>query len=262
MLRIRLVHWNRDEAEDRAGILRAAGYEVQHEVPRGLEFVQDLKRHPPAALVIDLGRLPSQGRDLALHVRKSNATRNIPLVFVGGGEAFVARLRAVLSDAVFTTWGRIRGSLKQAILHPPARPCVPESVFAGYSGTPLPKKLGIKPGFSVNLVDAPPDFERTLCNLPPGVGFRRKAHVNADLILWFVTSRLKLERGISRMVTAAASVPMWIIWPKKTSKLACDLGEQVVRETGLASGLVDYKICAVDATWSGLLFRRRKRIGL
>ena len=134
-------------------------------------------------------RLPSQGRDIALAIRHSAGTRALPLVFVEGNPAKVEEIRRLLPDALYTTWKSIGETLKRAAESPPANPVVPASVFAGYSGTPLPKKLGIKPGFVVALVDAPPDFRATLGELPEGVEFRTKADARSHLILWFVKSR-------------------------------------------------------------------------
>ena len=130
---------------------------------------------------------------------------------------------------------------------------------AGYSGTPLPKKLGIKPGSMVALVGAPRDFRRTLGPLPERARLRAGAGKACTLTLWFTRSRKDLKQGIKRMARQAAQGPVWILWPKQASGLATDLGGQVVSEAGLAAGLVDYKVCAVDATWSGLVFARRKQ---
>jgi len=258
MLRLRLVHWNAEEAREQAAILADAGYEVSCEVPRGPEFLRELKNNPPGVVVIDLSRMPSQGRDLALLIRKNGATRRIPLVFVGGEESTVTRIRAILPDAVFTPWERVRSSLKRAIAHPPLEPRVPSSVFEGYSGTPLPKKLGIKRGSVVGLIDPPKGFTETLGLLPNGVKLRTGARGRCDLLICFIRSRAILEREISGIAARTDYASVWFAWPKKASGVATDLSEKVVRERGLAAGLVDYKICAIDATWSGLLFARRK----
>jgi hypothetical protein len=130
--------------------------------------------------------------------------------------------------------------------------------MAGYSGTPLPKKLGIKTQSIVALVGQPDGFNATLGKLPEGAKLRQGTSDPYDLIIWFVHSRDELEQGIESMVPLAEAAPLWIAWPKKASKMATDLSQQVVRETGLAAGLVDYKICYIDATWSGLLFTQRK----
>ena len=258
MHRVRLIHWNAAGAEKRADKLRAAGYRVDSEPVRGPSSLRELRSHPPDAVVIDLSRLPSQGRDLGLSLRGLTTTRHVPLVFIEGDPEKVARIKQLLPDAVYTTWGRIRGSLKRAIARPPADPVVPESAMAGYSGTPLPKKLGIKPSSVVALVGAPQGFEDTLGELPDGVSLRRGARGRRDLTIWFTRSLKDLERRVERLAALVGDGGLWIAWPKKASGLATDLTQAHVRKAGLARGLVDYKICAIDETWSGLKFSRRK----
>jgi hypothetical protein len=165
-------------------------------------------------------------------------------------------VRRHLPDAVYTPWKSIAAALARAIAAPPADPVVPPSALAGYSGRPLPKKLGIKEDTIVSLVSAPEGFEPSLGRLPAGAGLRRGRTAGADLVLWFVRSRRTLDRGLVRH--SQLEVPLWIIWPKKASGAATDLSQNAVRAAGLAAGLVDYKVCAVDETWSGLLFRRRR----
>lgn len=254
---IHLIHWNAAEAEARAAVIRAAGYEVASGLPPGPEFIKRMRQDPPAAVVIDLGRLPSQGRDMGVALRVSAATRRIPLVFVAGSPDKVARVREVLPDAVFTTWERIAEALAEAISSPPGRPVVPESAMAGYSGQPLVKKLGIKPGMAVALLGAPAGIDDIIGELPPGATLQDNA-AGCGLALWFVRSRAELTADLAAVSASVGDVPLWIAWAKKTSGLAGDVAEPDVRAVGLASGLVDYKICAIDRTWSGLLFRRRK----
>jgi CheY-like chemotaxis protein len=255
---IRLIHWNADEARERAKLIRGAGYRVQHEVPRGPESLRELRTRPPAAIVIDLTRLPSHGREVALAVRYTKSTRHIPLVFVAGAPEKVARVKRVLPDAVYAPWSRIRSALRSAIAHPPAKPRVPSSVLEGYSGTPLPKKLGIQPDSEVALVGAPGDFHKTLSNLPPGASLRNARAPRGELTLWFARSRKEFERRIRKFAAALGDGRMWIAWPKQASGMKSDLSDRVIRGPALAAGLVDYKVCAIDATWSGLLFRHRQ----
>lgn len=127
--------------------------------------------------------------------------------------------------------------------------------MAGYSGTPLPKKLGIKEGSRVALVRAPDGFEASLGRLPSGVRLRTHARGAHDVVVFFATRLGELERrfaGLARAVEPAGG--LWIAWPKRTAGVATDLTENVVRDVGLAHGLVDNKVCAVDDTWSGLRF--------
>jgi hypothetical protein len=128
---------------------------------------------------------------------------------------------------------------------------------AGYSGTPLPKKLGIKAGMKVGLVGAPPDFAQTLGALPAGVRLMPAPRGACDLILLFCAQRAALAKAAALAERAGAG-GLWICWPKKSSGVVTDVSDAAVREAGLATGLVDVKVCAVDATWSGLRFLRRK----
>jgi len=258
MHRVRLIHWKASEAEDRAQRLRSAGYEVECEA-LSAAGLRALRENPPCVCVIDLSRAPSQGRDLALGIRTAKSTRYVPLVFVGGDPAKVARIKELLPDAAYTTWDEILTLLEQAIAHPPSGPVVPDSVFAAYAGTPLPKKLGIKVDSAVALVGAPEGFEETLDELPEGVVVQWGAHGQPDVILWFTRTRSELESRVEAMGAFAGKGGLWIIWPKKSSGVASDLSQAAVREVGLAAGLVDFKVCAIDETWSGLRFTRRKR---
>ena len=131
--------------------------------------------------------------------------------------------------------------------------------LAGYSGTPLPKKLGIKENATVALVNAPRGFGKTLGDLPDGAVLREGARGKPDLVIWFVAQRKDLDRRLGTMSTLFGRDGLWIAWPKKASGVATDVTENDVRREGLAAGLVDYKICAIDATWSGLKFARRKK---
>lgn len=129
---------------------------------------------------------------------------------------------------------------------------------AGYSGTPLPKKLGVKPGSRLVLFGAPSGFETTLGALPEGARLRRGGRAEADLAVWFVETLAVLRRGIQQRAGAIPPGGLWIAWRKQASGAASDVGEADVRAAGLAAGLVDYKICAVDHTWSGLKFQTRR----
>jgi hypothetical protein len=129
------------------------------------------------------------------------------------------------------------------------------STAAGYSGTPLPRKLGIKPGVRVALIGAPDGFTTTLGELPPGVEIRTRLRGSFDVIVAFFVARGELERRLPAMHSALEqSGGLWMAWPKRTSGMTTDLAEGIVRELGLATGLVDNKVCAIDATWSGLRF--------
>jgi CheY-like chemotaxis protein len=260
--RVLLVHWNVDEAAERVERLRKAGYEATpHSDKDGTSF-RAIREAPPDAFVIDLSRVPSQGRDLGIWLRQQKPTRAIPLVFVGGDPEKVARARSFLPDATYTEWSRIRSALRAALQKAqsasPSDLAVP-NVMQGYSGTPLPKKLRIKEGSRVALLGAPEDFENTLGDLPAGVSIRRQARGQNDIVMLFAKSRADMERRFATAEKAMAEGGgMWIAWRKKSSGVSTDLTQTDVRRYGLDSGLVDYKIAAIDETWSGLIFARRK----
>ena len=255
---IRLIHWNDLEAKERVEQLRSAEYEISYDVPDGPDFLGKIKKELPLAVVIDLSRLPAQGRDIALALRHNKTTRHVPLVFVEGDQKKVAGIKNMLPDAVYTSWPLIRSSLKKAIAYPPANPVVPKSVLDGYSGTALPKKLGIKKDMTINLVNAPRSFKHTLGDLPEGVLIRENLRGRGDMIIWFIRSLGELHGKIEKMAARTGLGRIWIAWPKKASGKVTDLSQTHVRKSGLAAGLVDYKICSIDSTWSGLLFTRRK----
>ena len=127
--------------------------------------------------------------------------------------------------------------------------------MAGYFGTPLVKKLGIKEGSRVALVNAPKDFQTELGDLPDGVKFMKSTTKSLDLILFFVLSERLLARDFTKLAARLTSNGMiWIAWPKKSSGVTTDLTFERVQRIGLDAGLVDVKICAIDDTWSGLKF--------
>jgi hypothetical protein len=258
MSRIRLIHWKQEEAIERADQLRALGHQVDAEPLPTTGAMKALREELPDAFVIDLSRLPSHGRALGMSIRQQKPTRGIPVVFVDGAAEKVALTRAALGDAMFTTWQKIGGDLRRAIARPPADPIVPRSESGPYSRTPLAKKLGIRPHSTLNILAGPPGFENLLDSLPEGVTITRDSRATCDLALWFVTRRADLERrvaAVSRLLREGGG--LWMIWPKQAAGAKTDLNGNVVREVGLAHGLVDYKVCAVDATWSGLKFARR-----
>jgi hypothetical protein len=133
--------------------------------------------------------------------------------------------------------------------------------MAGYSGTPLAKKLGIRDGASVLLVGEPEGYLRLLDPLPHGVRFVSRLSDSTDLVHLFTASRSDLEKALSRyrkQVKPTAIV--WVSWPKKAAKLPTDVTEDVVREIALPLGFVDIKVCAVDEVWSGLKLVVRKEL--
>jgi CheY-like chemotaxis protein len=256
--RIRLVHWKEDEVAERAARLEAEGYEVDGEVPGTSIGVKRLREDPPAAFVIDLGRLPSHGREVAYAVRQSKALRAIPIVFVGGAEEKVDAVQKRLPDAAYTVWDDIGADLARAIDNPPPDPVVPVSDSGPGSGRPLARKLGVKEGMAIALLDPPDGIEATLGPLPARVAVRRGNRGRREMTIWFTTSRRELERRFGAVAGAVGDGTLWMAWPKRSAGIETDLTEDVIRDVALAAGMVDNKVCAIDGTWSGLRLTRRR----
>ena len=259
MNQILLIHWNEAEAEVRVRRLRKAGFSplVLTSLPNGTVDLRRLLENPIDAFVIDLSRLPSLGRDIGLSLRSRKTTRHIPIVFVDGQPEKVSRVKTVLPDATFTEWPRIHNAVKTAIKNMPANPVVP-NVMAGYSGSPLPKKLGVKPGTVVALVNAPDAFERALDPLPDGVLLKEDLRSKTGLVVLFAARMADIYEQFPRAECSLNDGgKLWIAWPKQASGVQTDVTQPAVREFGLAAGWVDFKVCAIDKTWSALAFARR-----
>jgi hypothetical protein len=124
---------------------------------------------------------------------------------------------------------------------------------AGYSGTPTARKLGLKPGLSVAVLNPPGAYEQLVDGVPQGVTFKKALRRPVDVVHVFVTREAELTRRIHALRNAIApNGAIWVSWPKRSSKRETDVTEDVIRRIALANGLVDVKVCAVDDTWSGL----------
>jgi hypothetical protein len=132
------------------------------------------------------------------------------------------------------------------------------SVFEAYRSRPLLEKLGIRANMVAGVAHAPKGFGELLGALPEGARLLTRPRQGCDLLIWFVRTEDELRRDLCRMAALADDRPIWIAWRKKSAGGDAGLNQQIVRNSGLAAGLVDYKICAIDATWAGLLFRKRK----
>ena len=258
MARLVLFHWHAGEAEERAALLRGAGHEVRIHADQGADGLREITADPPDAVVIDLRRLPAHGRTIGVMLRQRKALRLLPLVFVEGDPVKTEAVKALMPDAAFSTWRRIRGAVRETLRSPPANPVVP-GLMDSHQGTPLPRKLGIQAGDRVVLMGAPEGFDGVLGELPTDVVLRRRAGGQARVVLLFVKRAAELERRFPAATrTVVDGGRLWIVWPKKTSPLAGDLGMIEVRAFGLAREWVDFKVCKVDDDWSGLCFARRK----
>jgi hypothetical protein len=258
---VRLVSWNDDDAQRRARELKALGFTVDARPLRECGGVvghfRDLALD---AVVLDLDRLPSQGRAVATMLRDSKSTRHLALVFAGGAADKVERIRGELPDAVFTPWEAIGDAVRAAIAHPVANPVKAKSHADRSAATPLVQKLGIKTGMQAAVLGGFEGFEELLDDLPTGAALVKRFGTETRLGLYIVRSERELadafEHAAGRLPKAAS---FWIIYPKQTKRVKTTFNENDVRELGLAQGFVDYKVCSVDAAWSGLKFSRRRK---
>lgn len=258
MARVQLLHWKAEEARAYLDLLKAAGHTVNYEPEFGTGLLRRWRESPPDAFVIDLSRLPSHGREIAGVLRQSRATRHVPLVFCDGAQEKVARVRSELPDAIYCTRKTLRSSLRRALSARPESPVVPIEMVQRYAGRSAAQKLGIKEGSRVALIDAPRDRTKILGDLPKSVDFIENSAENANVILCFVENADSLQHWLSRLRGCAAGTKLWVLWRKGGSASRGDVTEQLVRESGIELGLVDYKICSVNEVWSALLFAQKR----
>lgn len=257
MSRVRLLHWNAKEAVTYIELLRAAAHNVEYDPEFRPSLMRLWRELPPDAFVIDLSRLPSQGREIAVALRQSPVLRHVPIVFCEGAEEKVSRIQAELPDAVYCREGALRAALKRAIANPPREPAKPTAMMDRYASKTAAKKLGIKESSTVALIDPPPDYARVLGKMPAHVQLLEDS-TSAPVTLCFVREVHSLRRTISELRALAATTKLWILWPKKASRAGGTLTESLVREHAIQIGLVDYKICSVNEVWSAMLFALRK----
>jgi hypothetical protein len=256
---VRLVTWNRDQASGRARLVEKSGFKVDASPLSTSGLIGQIRDLAPAAILIDLDRLPAHGLAVATVLRRGASTRHFPIVFAGGIAEKIERVRKAIPDVLFADWKTAGRALKSAVKNMPAHPVRPGPYMAQYAGTSLAKKLGFKPGLKASLLGAPDGFDEQIGELPEGAILRDRVTPDAQLALWFVRSRIELESEVAFLsARLPAGASDWIIFPKQTSRFKSDFNSNDVRAAGLASGLVDYKICAVDNDWSGLKFAQKR----
>jgi CheY-like chemotaxis protein len=257
MQTVRLVHWSEEEGLERRKQLEAFGFAAAFDFGEGLSFVlRQLRASPPDAVVIDMTRLPYHGREVARALRGAKWSRHFPLVFVDGDPEKVKTTRALLPDATYTTWSRAKTAIAKAIARPVKNPVTPGNLM---SGRPLVAKLGMKPGQKVALLASPKGFAARLKPLPAKAVLTARADPKVDLYICFALTARELQAHLLAVQMVGSSPTLWLAWPKKASGVKTDLDGNVVRNTGLAAGWVDFKVCSLDDTWSALAFKRRQR---
>lgn len=261
MTRVVLIHWRHDEAAPRVDALRALGHDI--ELPdlaqgKDKDAWRALRERPPDVIIIDLTRLPSHGKATAMALRSQKATRAVPLVFAGGAPEKVTGVRAILPDATYAEWARIAPALRLAARARMKSPIVPVST-SGYSGTPLVKKLGLRAGSRLRLIGAPVGFQALLKELPKDVKIVTKGSGESEMTILFVRTIADLTRRLDGAIAGLVDGGrLWIAWRKQSASGGRGCSMHEVRRAGMDAGWVDFKVCAIDAEWSGLAFSRSK----
>ena len=255
MPRVRIVHWKAPEAGPLIEACRACGFEVEYDDVRFGALAKMIRAKPPDALVIDLTGLPSHGRDSAIYLRRTKYARHIPLIFVNGAAEKVEAIRQQLPDATFCTTKQICARVKSACAKGVKDPVLPPGAMDRYGSRTVAQKLGIKEGSRVALIDPPRDYAAALGELPEDVELIEDPDSVHTVTLWFVRDPRAYQAGLRRMSAIADRTKLWVVWKKGPTSI---LRDNLVRETAIEAGLVDYKICAVNEQWSAMAFARRK----
>jgi CheY-like chemotaxis protein len=251
---VRVIHWRAAEAVQLLDVCRSGGNEVEYLERDGGAICRAIRTKPPDVIVIDLSRLPSHGREVAVWLRNTKPTRTIPIVFVGGEPPKVAAVRALLPDAAYCELSNVAVTVKKVAKASGRRePVTPPTMMERGREKAAAEKLGIVSGSAVAVIEPPRDFPGLLGVVPESVEFLEEG---APITLWFVHDRGNLLASLRQMRTTAARSKLWLLWRKGASGDA--LTQNVLRETTRQVGLVDYKICAVDSRWSAMLFARAK----
>ena len=254
MSRVRIVHWKPALAGPLIEAVCAAGHDAEYDAVRGNETTKLIRARPPDAIVLDLSCLPSHSRDTGVYLRGTKYARHIPLIFVDGDPEKVDGVRRLMPDATYTTLKRIGAAVKKACAKPLKNPVRPAGIMESYSHRTVAEKLGIKEGSNVALMDPPRDYAAALGKLPGNVDLLEEPEQPQSITLWFVRDTGALHMALRRMRALASKTRLWIVWLKGTGALT----DRLVREMANGVGLVDYKICAVNAQWSAMAFARRK----
>ena len=257
---IGLIHWNAEEALPIAETLRSAGFEVEpfYDSRNAPAILRALRTRPPDAVVIDLSRLPSHGREVATALRGNRHTRQIPILFLDGAPEKVAIVREKLPDAAYSERARLVAALRNCIKERPENPVVPMQMMDRYATRTAAQKLGIAAGSKVAVIDAPRDYARVVGVLPEDVEFDEGTWMDCAVTLWFVEQPEEFLAALPKMRRAAAVSKLWVVWPKKAARKGSLLNENLIREMAIEGGLVDYKVCSINETWSGLCFALKK----
>jgi len=247
--RVLVIHREPAEAAALAGRLRDRGIDAHPYLSLGTRGFREVRGNPPEAILIDLTRLPSYGKAMGVMLRENKSLGSIPLVFVTGDPAKTGIVKRVLPDATYAQWCDVHAAIERAIARPRAvkAPRMPQRSVA--------QKLGIGAGTTLALCNPPPGY--TL-ELPEGVSSGKADE--AGVVMFWARTEAALDRELPRLAKIMTKGRrVWLLWPKRTSGVETNLTMPRVRELANGYGLTDYKVCAVDQTWSAMAVGPRRR---
>ncbi len=250
--RARIIHWRPEEAGPLLQAVRTAGYEPDYgnEIDGG-SVTRAISQNPPDVLIIDLSRLPSHGREVAVWLRGRKSTRHIPIVFVGGASDKVSAIRQLLPDATYTTLEELGG----VAVTESRQPVVPLQMMDRYKGRTAAQKMGVRPGSTVGVIDPPRDYRTVLGTLPEGAELIEDSTGPQPVTIWFLHEPEPFLASLRHMRALASKTKLWLLWRKGSNN---GISQNFVRESAIDAGLVDYKICSIDGHWSAIALARRK----
>jgi hypothetical protein len=205
------------------------------------------------AVIINLNRRPSYGREVATALRGAKSTRYIPIVFVEGAPEKVAPIRQLLPDAVYTTWAKLPTALKK--LKRVTDPVVPKQMMDRYKGRTTAQKLGVKENSTITVIEPPRDYAKVLGDLPANVEIKEDPETLSQVTVCFAHDPDMLAEILELGRRIAGKTKFWICWQKGKKTGFNDIP---IRSSAVALGLVDYKVCSLDSTWSGMVFALKK----
>lgn len=251
--RVLVIHRKPELAAERARRLCTEGLDASAYPAVGPSSFRLIRAHPPDAILIDLTELPSYGKAMGTLLREQKATRSIPLVFLKGDPEKAAQIMELLPGAVLANLANLAPAILRAIKQAPKDAALPNA-----KAVPLWKKLKIREGSVVALLNAPATIQEMLAPLPAGVRLQKKVD-GASLILLFVKSSATLGRAMPDLAPQIEpGRTLWVCWPKRSSSEPCDLTANSIRDMARGVGMIDSKLCAMDPTWSATALSRRR----
>ncbi len=254
MARVYVLHTKEEEAQPLLRALQSAGHQVEYQQKASRDTVQKVRAEPPDAFVIDLSRAPSHGINYAIYFRGAKPTRHIPFVFVDGETEKVEKAKKLLPDSVFATKAKAAAAVKKALASP-QQAVVKGGYMQQWAHRSTAEKLGIKEGARVAVFEAPRDYLRVFGKLPPDVALEEDPEEILPLSVWFVRDAESYAATLRQKRSLATRSKLWIAWPKGQRG---GVTQYTIRETALAFGLVDYKICSMNEAWSAMALAIKK----